>query len=280
MKTRHRLPRPLVALAVVLVVVAAGACAGLRPRDAGTAAAGARYFQGKCNRCHPGGRQGSGPAIDPAVAPTFLQKNGRGRHGVPGAEWTGLLAYMQTTFATSTAVAAAAPPTPVPTTTATIPVPTIAVGAVADPLAIGERVFAARCDKCHPNGQAGVAPDLIGKPLPGPLVVSDVPGRHHVPAAEMTPLLQFVAARGGGVSTVAFVAPTAGTGDLRAGAALYAAACQRCHPGGQAGVAPALVGARLPGPLHVAARPDGRHGVDAQRWDDLMAYLVTLGAVR
>jgi mono/diheme cytochrome c family protein len=264
------------------------ACSGLGTRGGGGGAPanGERYFLGKCNRCHPGGQQGAGPAIDPAVAPTFLQKNGRGRHGVPGAEWVGLIAYMNTAFssasvgavATTTTTTTTTPVAPMAmtTATATMPVP-VPVASAAPDLATGERVFSARCQKCHPNGQAGVAPDLVGKPLPGPLVVSDAPGRHHVPAAEMGPLLAFVAARGAGSTPVA-VATVPVSGDVGAGATFYAASCNRCHPGGQAGVAPAVVGARLPGPLHVAARSDGRHGVPSDAWNNLMAYLVTLGA--
>jgi mono/diheme cytochrome c family protein len=73
--------------------------------------------------------------------------------------------------------------------------------------------------------------------------------------------------------------PTTAVGDVGAGAAIYAASCQRCHPNGQAGVAPAVVGAKLPGPLFVAAGPDGRHGVTGDAWAPLLAYLVTLGAI-
>ena len=95
----------------------------------------------------------------------------------------------------------------------------------------------------------------------------------------MQPLLAYVASRGGGTAPIAVIVPGL-KGDVRAGASTYATSCNRCHPGGQAGIAPALVGARLPGPLFVSAQPDGRHGVSAVAWDNLLAYLVTLGAVR
>jgi len=257
-----------------------GACAGPRTvRSGDQLAGGGRYFTAKCNKCHPGGKQGAGPAIDPATAPAFLEKNGSGRHGVPSAEWMGLLTYMNTAFASAapaTAVAHATPTSPQTQTQTTEPVH----ASTDDTNTVGERVFLARCNKCHPNANAGVAPDLVGKPLPGPLVSSNAPGRHQVPPDELGPLLAFVASRGGGTSAVP-VFVVSQEGDVRAGASFYAASCNKCHPGGQAGVAPQLVGKRLPGPLVISATIfDGRHAVPAADWDNLFAYLVTLGVRR
>jgi mono/diheme cytochrome c family protein len=157
---------------------------------------------------------------------------------------------------------------------------TAAASGTDDTLIVGERVFMARCNKCHPNGNAGVAPDLVGKPLPGPLVSSDAPGRHHVPPAELGPLVAFVASRGGGGTAALPVFVASQGADAGAGASFYSASCNKCHPGGKAGVAPSLVGKRLPGPLVVSTTFDGRHAVPAADWENLSAYLVTLGAVR
>jgi len=52
---------------------------------------------------------------------------------------------------------------------------------VAGPLPIGsaqltrgERAFMAYCNKCHPGGESGLAFALNNKPLPGPLIKSQV----------------------------------------------------------------------------------------------------------
>ena len=263
----------------LVVIVAIGACA--RPRTANGAdqfTGGSRYFSAKCNKCHPNGRQGAGPPIAPATAAAALQKGGSGRHGVPTAEWAGLITFMNTAFADGARETSVALQTP------TLAPRTAAASGTDDALVVGERVFIARCNKCHPNGNAGVAPDLVGKPLPGPLVSSDPPGRHQVPPAELGPLLAFVASRGGGggggTGAVPVFVVSQGA-DVGAGASFYAASCNKCHPGGQAGVAPSLVGKHLPGPLVVSATTfDGRHAVPSADWENLFAHLVTLGAVR
>ena len=41
---------------------------------------------------------------------------------------------------------------------------------VSHPLEDGQRVFAARCEPCHPGGEAGLGPALNDKPLPPFLV--------------------------------------------------------------------------------------------------------------
>lgn len=42
---------------------------------------------------------------------------------------------------------------------------------VSDPkVAHGQQVWMARCDKCHPGGDAGLGPALNNKPLPGFMV--------------------------------------------------------------------------------------------------------------
>lgn len=42
---------------------------------------------------------------------------------------------------------------------------------ITDPqVALGERVFMAECSRCHPRGEAGLAPGINNKPLPGFLI--------------------------------------------------------------------------------------------------------------
>jgi mono/diheme cytochrome c family protein len=41
-------------------------------------------------------------------------------------------------------------------------------------VALGQRVFAANCDQCHPGGAGGLGPSLNDKPLPGGLIAYQV----------------------------------------------------------------------------------------------------------
>lgn len=37
-------------------------------------------------------------------------------------------------------------------------------------VALGERVFAVQCHQCHPNAREGLAPSIVGTPIPGWLI--------------------------------------------------------------------------------------------------------------
>ncbi len=280
-------------------VVLAVAVACSTPSGAGGASAGSRgekFFLTKCNACHPGGGQGAGPPIDAGIAPSFLERGKTsGRHGVPEAEFDTLIAYLnQKLGAPAVATAPATTPAtgPVATTpVATAPVATAPVAMSGDP-ARGERYFQSKCNRCHPNGGAGVGPTTVGKPMPGPLKATPTGGRHDVPADEFDSLLAFLVSKGGGpvaapVATAPVTAPVAtapvatapsASGDPAQGGAYYQAKCNKCHPGGNKGVGPALAGKNLPGVL-VAGGP-GKHGVEAGSFENLLSYLTTLGAVR
>ena len=41
-------------------------------------------------------------------------------------------------------------------------------------VAFGERVFMQKCNQCHPRGEAGLAPAINNKPLPGFLIAFQV----------------------------------------------------------------------------------------------------------
>jgi cytochrome c2 len=275
-------------------------------------ARGERFFQAKCNACHPGGGQGSGPAIDLEIAPTFLERGKvTGRHAVPEAEWEPLFAYMTTSFgAAVTAPVAAAPvaaaPAPAPaapvaaaparaatttTTTTTIPVaPSTVVG---EPAA-GAVYFKAKCQKCHPGGSK-----IVGKAIPGVLVKGGS-GKHGVEPGSFDNLMAYLPSLGAVLSSAvapsttttptmpatttptmpATTAPattdtaTAATlGDVAAGAAFYQTKCQKCHPGGSK-----IGGKTIPGVL--VKDGSGKHGVPSAHFDNLMAYLPSLGAIR
>lgn len=124
--------------AVTLVVVGAfaGACATGGKGGGGPAdpARGQKYFQVKCNSCHPSGGQGAGPALIGKMPPGPLKKSSSGgRHNVPAAEYDSLMAYltpmMQPQAAAAAAAAAAAPAAPAGGAVA----PTAPAGAAAAP---------------------------------------------------------------------------------------------------------------------------------------------------
>src|SRR5688500_13058132 len=56
----------------------------------------------------------------------------------------------------------------------------------------GERYFKAKCNACHPNGNQGAGPALLGKVPPGPLKKSSTGGRHNVPDGDWDSLLMYV----------------------------------------------------------------------------------------
>lgn len=259
---------------------------------AGAAVAGAsrgeRFFRTKCNACHPGGGQGAGPAIDLSIAGDFLERGKiSGRHAVPEADWGPLFAYMNTAFGGGAAIAEAVPgaapvvaavPTTLPATPA---VPTMA--AVGD-AAAGAVYFQAKCQKCHPGGSK-----IAGKAIPGVLVKGGS-GKHGVDPAAFDNLMAYLPSLGAvpqaaapvvaappaqppPTTTAVATAPAGGGGDTQAGAAYYQAKCQKCHPGGSK-----ITGKAIPGVL--VAGGSGKHGVEAAQFENLLSYLVTIGAVR
>jgi cytochrome c2 len=330
---------------LVLGVVVAVAAVGCQTTSAVTGALpiarGEKFFQAKCNACHPGGGQGAGPPIDPALAPTFLERGKMsGRHGVPEAEWDSLLAFLAARLGPAEAVSGvegaggatsstttgmpgssgssgspavppgfsagvAAPAGPTLPSVPALPGSASTAGVVAntgvDP-ARGAKFFDARCNRCHPGGRRGVGPALTVAGLPGPLKRAATSGRHDVPADEYDHLLAHLAGKLGAVSglplgqmvtpsggavpagqvagpasaTSTAASPAAGAGaavDTVAGAAFFKAKCQKCHAGGNKITGKALPGSLVPGGT-------GKHGVPVGEFDGLLAYLLTLGAVR
>ena len=293
-------PSPLlVALAGGLFVAVVVACGTPSGAAAGPTSRGEKFFLMKCNACHPNGGQGAGPPIDVAMAPSFLERGKTsGRHGVPEPEFDALIAYMNQRFggaAVTTAVAAApVTTTPATTTVATTTVATTTPVAVSGDIARGERYFQAKCNRCHPGGGRGVGPATIGAPLPGPLKSTTTGGRHDVPPDEYDSMIAYLVSKNGGApaaavaatpvatpatpvtTTVAAVAPS--SGDPAQGAAYYQAKCNKCHPGGNKGVGPAIAGKTIPGIL--VSGGSGKHGVEPASFENLLAYMTTLGAVR
>ncbi len=281
--------------ALLAVVIAVGcSTAGGAGGAANAGSRGEKFFLTKCNACHPNGGQGAGPPIDVSLAPSFLERGkASGRHGVPEAEFDGLIGYMNQRFgapAGGPAVAVAGGGVAAPV--ATVPV---AVASSGDP-ARGERYFQAKCNRCHPNGGQGVGPSTLGKPLPGVLKAAATGGRHDVPADEFDGVIAYLQRLGGGsvapVATQPAVAtqpPTAtqppaniaaapSSGDPAQGGGYYQAKCNKCHPGGNKGIGPAVAGKSIPGVL--VAGGAGKHGVEGAQFENLLAYLTTLGAVR
>ena len=281
-----------VALSGVLcaVVVAVG-CSTPGGGPAGAAAGasrGEKFFLTKCNACHKEG--GMGPPIDAGMAPSFLERGKTsGRHAVPEAEWDALIDYVNQRYGAA-AVVDANPVAVEPGASAVVAASTTAA-APGDP-ARGERYFQAKCNRCHPNGAKGVGPSTIGKPLPGPLKAAATGGRHDVVPDDFDSVVAYLQQLSSGAaaildapvstaatpSAVVAVAPAAAAGDPAAGAVYWQAKCNKCHPGGNKGIGPAVAGKALPGPLKVGS--GGRHDVPADQFENVLAYLTTLGAVR
>lgn len=59
-------------------------------------------------------------------------------------------------------VATVASPTPPPPTPTTAPAPVTTTAPVGGDVSAGKTVFDGRCTACHPGGQAGVGPSLVG----------------------------------------------------------------------------------------------------------------------
>ncbi|MDP2342142.1 MAG: cytochrome c [Deltaproteobacteria bacterium] len=241
----------------------------------------------KCNACHRDG--GMGPPIDAGMAPSFLERGKTsGRHGVPENEFDNLIAYLNQRYGAPAAVATN------PATGAPVAAPVVVAAAAStgDP-ARGERYFQAKCNRCHPNGARGVGPAVIGAPVPGPLKSAATGGRHDVAPDEYDGLVAYLQKLGGGAAAapVAAATPVAApvaaapvaaaapaTGDPAAGATYWTAKCNKCHPGGNKGVGPAVGGKILPGPLKPAM--GGRHDVAPDQFENVLAYLTTLGSIR
>lgn len=87
-------------------------------------ARGQKYFQVKCNSCHPSGGQGAGPALIGKPVPGPLKKSSSGgRHNVPDAEFDSLLAYLTPIMQPQAAAAVPAAPVGVPAAPAAAPAP-------------------------------------------------------------------------------------------------------------------------------------------------------------
>jgi cytochrome c2 len=267
------------------VLVAAAIAVGCSTPGAGSAAGasrGERFFQTKCNACHPNGGQGAGPPIDVGLAPDFLERGKTsGRHAVPEVDWEPLLGYLNQRFGAGAAVATGGG--------AAIAAPTIAPAAVAAPTgdaAAGAAYFQTKCAKCHPGGSK-----IAGRAIPGVLVAGGT-GKHGVPADVFNNLMVHLAMLGAVPTGAAqpaqavtmpmppsqpqptpslAVAPSAG--DAAAGGALFQVKCAKCHPGGAK-----IAGRAIPGVL--VAGGSGKHGVEAAQFENMLSFLVTLGAVR
>ncbi len=275
----------VVASVVVVVAVAAGCQTPAAGAGAAGASRGERFFQTKCNACHPNGGQGAGPPIDLAMAPDFLERGkSSGRHAVPEADWAPLMAHLQDRLGGGAPVAAAATPTTPAANPVTAPVavaaPVVAAVAAGDAVA-GAAYFQTKCAKCHPGGNK-----IPGKTVPG-VLVSGGSGKHGVPAEHfdnvVAHLLTLGAVRGGAPAAAAtpvttpvaapVVAAAAPAGDPAVGGAYFQTKCAKCHPGGNK-----IPGKTIPGVLQSGG--SGKHGVPGDQFEPLLAYLTTLGAVR
>jgi mono/diheme cytochrome c family protein len=233
-----------VAVAVSCGTSPAGGAAGKDP---------ARFFQVKCNGCHPNGGDGAGPAIDISLATSTLERGKvSGRHAVPEAEWDGLIGYLNQRFASGAAVVGAPVPVaaapvpvaaapvpvaaaPVPVAAAPVPVAAAPVSVAAAPLgdaAAGSAYYQAKCNRCHPNGAKGIGPAIAGKAVPGVLQATATAGRHNVPPGDMPNLVAYLVQLGG----------------VMAGAPAVAAPAPAPMPPPQPGIAPLPAPAPAPAP--------------------------------
>jgi cytochrome c2 len=104
---------PVAAAPVAAAPVAAApvAAAPVAAAPGGDAAAGAAYYQPKCNKCHPGGGQGIGPSVVGKAVPGVLKAtNSPGRHNVPQKDLGNLVAYLVQLGAIGPAAPAGAAP--------------------------------------------------------------------------------------------------------------------------------------------------------------------------
>ncbi len=275
------------------VLVAAVIAVGCSTPGPGGASAGAsrgeRFFLTKCNSCHPNGGQGAGPPIDVGLAPDFLERGKTsGRHAVPEVDWEPLLGYLNQRFGSGAAVATTTPEatpttTPAVTTPTTTTAPVAVAAAPAGDAAAGGAFFQTKCAKCHPGGSK-----ITGKAIPG-VLVSGGTGKHGVDPTQFDNLLAHLvtlgAVRTGAAQPAAVVtqptqpvqpaqpAVATSAGDAAAGGALFQAKCAKCHPGGAK-----IAGKTIPGAL--VSGGSGKHGIEAAQFENMLTFLVTLGAVR
>ena len=117
-------------VSVVVVVVAVACATGGKGGKGADPARGAKYFQTKCNACHPNGGVGAGPALLGKTPPGPLKKSSAGgRHNVPDDEWDALIAYITPMMVPGAAAAATVPAAAGATTPAATPVPAVPAAA-------------------------------------------------------------------------------------------------------------------------------------------------------
>jgi len=279
------------AVVVTGALLAISIVAGCSTPNTGAAnpSRGQRFFQTKCNACHPGGGQGAGPPIDLAMAPDFLERGkSSGRHAVPEADWEPLMGHLQQLLGAGSP-AAAAPVAVAGAPAAAAPVaaaPVVVAAAAGDP-AQGQPYFQNKCAKCHPGGNK-----IVGKTVPG-VLQSGGSGKHGIPADQFDNVVAYLttigAVRAGGAPAAAAqpapvavqpapvaaqpAATTPASGDAASGGGFFQTKCAKCHPGGNK-----ITGKTVPGVLQAGG--SGKHGVPAEHFDNLLAYLTTIGAVR
>ena len=133
------------------------------PSMSGDVARGERYYQAKCNRCHPGGGKGRGPAVVGKAVPGVLVKNSSGgRHAVPPEEWDHLLVYMVALGGVPAGGAAPDAGTPGPALAA--PTPTTPIAPTAPPTTPPTALPTAPPTPTPPAGppEGGVLPPSAG----------------------------------------------------------------------------------------------------------------------
>ncbi len=230
-------------------------------------ARGARWFEARCNKCHPGTGRGVGPALTARSLPGPLKRSPTsGRHDVPPDEFDSLLAYIAgrvgapvPTPASGAALAGSAVPGGVvPATNPIAPAPLgsapLAATAVSSSVdaAAGAAFFQTKCMKCHLGGR-----NIVGRTLPG-LLQPDVPGKHGVPSAVFESLLSHLVTLGAvrGAAAAAPAGVSAGTTAPSGPAVAGAASPTGGTVAGGAGCAPAsTAGPTAPGQGATAATP-------------------------
>jgi mono/diheme cytochrome c family protein len=156
-----------------------------------------------------------------------------------------------------TAVAAADRPS-VPSPQA-VGASTVPAGAASSPeLQAGAKVFADKCNSCHPGAKAGVGPALYGPefgarfPEDGPVKLVIRQGRGVMPAFALAQVgdsdLDAVVAYLRSLKSAPASQPTpTPTVQVVGAATVFAARCDICHPGAKAGIGPAIYGSALNG---------------------------------
>ncbi|TAK36860.1 MAG: cytochrome c [Chloroflexota bacterium] len=150
--------------------------------------------------------------------------------------------------------------------------------------AAGQIVFATSCNACHPNGGAGMGPEIKG--LPGDKIKQLTrQGRGSMPAfpvanlsdQQLADIAAYLTSGSGAAAPSPAGAPSAGS--AAAGQTAFAANCGACHPNGGAGVGPAAKGVPVNTITQVVRQ--GRGAMPAfpasrlsdQQLADIVAYL-------